>query len=375
MNAIVDKKTDATVRTQPSAQPGIKNIARPRPTTKPVDTKQAPVSVPVAAKAAVATTTTTTTTVKEEKEVAKTVCSADPAPVAKSAPVVSEPAVEVKEAEPTWAELDAEDIDDPLMVSEYVEEIFEYMRELEIKTMPNPRYMTQQKELQWNMRGILVDWLIDVHNRFQLLPETLFLTVNLIDRFLSQRVVSLVKLQLVGITAMFIASKYEEVMAPSIQNFIYMADDGYKEEEVLRAERYMLQVLDFDLSTPNPLNFLRRISKADDYDVQTRTVAKYLMEIPLVDHRLIDQPWSKISAAAMLLARKMLNRGAWDANFVHYSYYQEEELLDIVDIMEDYLGGTVKHESLYKKYGDAKFFKASRYVREWVRKNVTAGPV
>ncbi|RKP23746.1 cyclin-like protein [Syncephalis pseudoplumigaleata] len=259
------------------------------------------------------------------------------------------------------------------MVAEYADDIFEYMLELETKTMPNPRYMAQQKELQWNMRGILVDWLIDVHNRFQLLPETLFLTINLIDRFLSLRVVSLVKLQLVGITSMFIAAKYEEVMAPSIQNFIYMADDGYKEEEVLRAERYMLQTIDFNLSTPNPLNFLRRISKADDYDVQTRTVAKYLMEIPLVDHRLIDQPWSKIAAAAMYLARKMLNRGPWDVNLEHYSFYKEAELLDIVDIMQDYLSGAVKHESLYKKYGDAKYFKASRYVREWIRKNVSSG--
>ncbi len=105
--------------------------------------------------------------------------------------------------------------------------------------MPQAHYMERQKELQWKMRGILVDWLVEVHTKFRLLPETLFLTVNIIDRFLSLRVCTLNKLQLVGITALFIASKYEEVMCPSIQNFVYMADGGYTDDEILKAEQYV----------------------------------------------------------------------------------------------------------------------------------------
>lgn len=140
-----------------------------------------------------------------------------------------------------WDDLDAEDVDDPLMVSEYVVEIFEYLREQEFLTLPTPDYMTRQKDLHWKMRGILVDWLVEVHQKFRLLPETLFLAVNIIDRFLSLRVCSLPKLQLVGITALFIASKYEEVMCPSIQNFIYMADGGYTDSEILQAEQYVRQ--------------------------------------------------------------------------------------------------------------------------------------
>lgn len=124
------------------------------------------------------------------------------------------------------------------------------------------------------MRGILVDWLIEVHTKFRLLPETIFLMSNLIDRFLSLRVVSLVKFQLVGITALFVAAKYEEVVCPSVTNFVYMTEDGYEAEEMLSAERYLLRMVDFNLSYPNPLNFLRRISKADKYDIQSRTFAK-----------------------------------------------------------------------------------------------------
>lgn len=208
-------------------------------------------------------------------------------------------------------DLDFEDIDDPLMVSEYVVEIFEYMKELEIATMANPDYMDNQNELEWKMRGILVDWLLEVHTRFRLLPETLFLAVNIIDRFLSTKIVQLDRLQLVGVTAMFIASKYEEVLSPHVQNFRHVADDGFSEEEILSAERFVLSALNYDLSYPNPMNFLRRISKADNYDIQTRTLGKYLLEIGCLDHRFIAHPPSQVAAAAMYLARLVLERGPW----------------------------------------------------------------
>lgn len=212
-------------------------------------------------------------------------------------------------------DLDEEDADDPLMVSEYVNEIFDYLRELEPATQPNPEYMDHQDDLQWKMRGILVDWLIEVHTRFRLLPETLFLAVNIVDRFLSSKVVMLDKLQLVGVTAMFIAAKYEEVFSPHVQYFRHVADDGFTEEEILRAERFVLSTLDYNLSYPNPMNFLRRISKADQYDFQTRTVAKYLMEISLLDHRFMEFLPSHVAAAAMYLSRMMLERGPWVSFF------------------------------------------------------------
>lgn len=219
---------------------------------------------------------------------------------------------DVKQAsEEPVADLDAEDVDDPLMVAEYVVEIFDYLKDLENSTMPNPDYMDHQDNLEWHLRGVLVDWLIEVHTRFGLLPETMFLAVNIIDRFLSTRVVELDRLQLVGITAMFIASKYEEVMSPHVANFKHVADDGFSVEEILKAERFMLAALNYDLSYPNPMNFLRRISKADNYDMNTRTLGKYMLEISLLDHRLMEYQPSHIAAASMYLARLILERGEW----------------------------------------------------------------
>lgn len=177
--------------------------------------------------------------------------------------------------------------------------------------MANPNYMDDQEELQWRMRTILMDWLIEVHSKFRLLPETLFIAVNLIDRFLSQRVISLVKFQLVGLTALFVAAKYEEVICPSISHFLHMTDGGYGVEEIIKAERYMLSTLSFDLSYPNPLHFLRRISKADGYDIQSRTLGKFLTEISALEHKLLAYPPSLLAASAMWLARLCLERGQW----------------------------------------------------------------
>lgn len=216
-----------------------------------------------------------------------------------------------KDTQELVPDLDVEDLEDPLMAAEYVMDIFDYLRDLEMETLPNPDYIDHQPDLEWKMRGILVDWLIEVHTRFRLLPETLFLAVNIIDRFLSAEVVALDRLQLVGVAAMFIASKYEEVLSPHVANFSHVADETFSDKEILDAERHILATLEYNMSYPNPMNFLRRISKADNYDIQTRTLGKYLMEISLLDHRFLCYPQSQIGAAAMYLARLILDRGSW----------------------------------------------------------------
>ncbi|MBW0522989.1 hypothetical protein O181_062704 [Austropuccinia psidii MF-1] len=292
-----------------------------------------------------------------------------------------------KAAELICDDLDAGDEEDPLMVTEYVAEIYEYMRDLELETLPESDYMSRQNELTWKMRGVLVDWIIEVHSKFRLLPETLYLAINLMDRFLTKRTVALIKFQLVGVTALFLAAKYEEVICPSVTNFLYMTDGGYDCEEILKAEMYMLEMLDWDLRYPNPLNFLRRVSKADEYDIQSRTFAKYFMEISVVDYRLISTPPSLLAATSIWLARKLLERGDWNANLIVYAGYSEQEILPVAQTMLDYIlrsgcktmgmglepnfvgavgyEGGYEHGNLFKKYATRKFFRVSELVRDW----------
>ncbi|KDR72521.1 hypothetical protein GALMADRAFT_228812 [Galerina marginata CBS 339.88] len=272
------------------------------------------------------------------------------------------------EADPensAWEDLDVDDNDDPLMVSEYVQDIFQYLKQVELTTMPNPNYMESQKELAWKMRGILTDWLIQVHVRFRLLPETLFLCVNIIDRFLSARVVSLAKLQLVGVTCMFIAAKFEEVVSPSVSHFLMCADSSYTESEILQAERYVLKTLDWNLSYPNPVHYLRRISKADDYNVKVRTLGKYLLEIGVLEWRLIAAPPSLMAAASIWLARLALGMEQWTPNLAHYSSYRESQLIPTANLMLNYILKPIRHESFHKKYAGKRYYKSSVYMRDW----------
>ncbi|KAJ5871590.1 uncharacterized protein N7529_003943 [Penicillium soppii] len=302
---------------------------------------------------------------RKKPELEKKVPAVDKIPEEK---VETEGKTTVKAFDDAVQDLDTEDLDDPLMAAEYVVEIFDYLKDLEIITLPNPDYIDHQPDLEWKMRGILVDWLIEVHTRFRLLPETLFLAVNIIDRFLSAEVVALDRLQLVGVTAMFIASKYEEVLSPHVANFSHVADETFSDKEILDAERHVLATLQYNMSFPNPMNFLRRISKADNYDIQTRTLGKYLMEISLLDHRFMGYPQSHISAAAMYLARLILERGPWDATLAHYSGYTEEEIEPVFQLMVDYLHRPVSHEAFFKKYASKKFLKASILTRQWAKK-------
>lgn len=100
--------------------------------------------------------------------------------------------------------------------------------------------MQRQEDINEKMRSILIDWLIEVHLKFKLVPESLFLTVNLIDRYLEREQVNRQKLQLVGVTAMLIACKYEEIYPPIVKDFVYITDNAYTKEEILEMERKIL---------------------------------------------------------------------------------------------------------------------------------------
>ncbi|KAI9790345.1 MAG: hypothetical protein M1833_001946 [Piccolia ochrophora] len=268
----------------------------------------------------------------------------------------------------TFQELEDESWD-TTMVAEYGEEIFDYMRSLEIKMLPNAHYMDNQAEIQWSMRSILVDWLVQVHHRFNLLPETLFLAVNYIDRFLSCKIVSLGKLQLVGATALFIAAKYEEINCPSVQEIVYMVDDGYSVDEVLKAERFMLTMLGFELGWPGPMSFLRRISKADDYDLETRTLAKYFLEVTVMDERFVGSPASFVAAGAHFLARLMMRKGDWTPAHVHYSGYTVDQLHPLMHMMVECLEFPEKHHAaVFSKYSDRRYKRASLFTEGEMQK-------
>lgn len=130
-----------------------------------------------------------------------------------------------KKPEELVVNIDEGSLEDELAVVEYVEDIYKFYKIAEDESRLRD-YMGTQPDVNEKMRSILVDWLIEVHYKFELRQETLYLTVNIIDRFLSSKIVPRKELQLVGIASMLIACKYEEIWAPEVLNF-YQPKTGF----------------------------------------------------------------------------------------------------------------------------------------------------
>ncbi|CAF4854817.1 unnamed protein product [Pieris macdunnoughi] len=192
-------------------------------------------------------------------------------------------------------------------VVEYRQDIYDYMREIEVKNRANPRYMRKQPDITQVMRSILIDWLVEVCDEYNQQSETLHLAVSYVDRFLSYMSVVRTKLQLVGTAATYIASKYEEVYPPEVSEFVYITDDTYTKKEVLRMEHLILKVLSFDLSTPTSLAFLSLYCISNALSKKIFHLAAYIAELSLLesDPYLQFRP-SIIAASALATARHCL---------------------------------------------------------------------
>lgn len=237
-------------------------------------------------------------------------------------------------------DIDKEDAANPQLVVEYVTEIHHYMRQLERDQGVRENYLQQFPGgvLLPKMRSILVNWLIEVHLQFSLLQETLYLTVAIIDRFLQVcgGAVSRAELQLVGVTAMFIASKYEEMYAPEIGDFVYITDNAYTMHQILSMELRMLDALGFSVGRPLPLHFLRRTSKAGLVDAKMHALAKYILELSLLEYKLCHITPSEIAAASLALTLRIFDAGTsgrsmaemWTPTLAHYTSYSLEDIKD-----------------------------------------------
>ncbi|XP_025939797.1 G2/mitotic-specific cyclin-B2 isoform X1 [Apteryx rowi] len=259
-------------------------------------------------------------------------------------------------------DIDAEDWENPQLCSDYVKDIYLYLRQLELQQSVRPCYL-DGKAINGRMRAILVDWLVQVHSRFQLLQETLYMCVAVMDRFLQSHPVPRKRLQLVGVTALLLASKYEEMFSPDVADFVYITDNAYTSDEVREMEIVILKELNFDLGRPLPLHFLRRASKAGEADAEQHTLAKYLMELTLVDYDMVHHHPSEIAAAALCLSQKILGHNKWGTKQQYYTGYTEDSLVitmkhmakNVVKVNEN----LTKYTAIKNKYASSKLLMIS----------------
>lgn len=248
-------------------------------------------------------------------------------------------------------DIDAKDVDNELAAVEYIEDMYNYYKLTEDDGRVHD-YMDSQPEINSKMRGILVNWLIEVHNKFELMPESLYLTVNIVDRFLSVETVLRRELQLVGITAMLIACKYEEIWAPEVSDFLAISDNAYVREQMLVMEKSILGKLEWYLTVPTPYVFLVRYIKASlPADKEMENMTFFLMELGLTNYGvMIPYRPSELAAAAVYAARCTLGKHpVWTETLKHHTGYSKDQLRDCAKLLVS-LHGQTKLNAVSGKY-------------------------
>ena len=202
----------------------------------------------------------------------------------------------------------------PQMVTEMAQDIYKNMRAVETALKVDVDYLQKVQiptEVKDTSRAFLIEWIIDVHRKFRLLPETLYVTVFIIDRFLSLKQIKKNQLHILGVTALLISTKYEEIYPPELKDLLTVSENKFTKKEVLEMELDILKTLQFDLTSPSAYRFLeryRRLSSLVGGDDKIFFFAQYIQEIALLDASLLKYNQSELAAASLILAAKSIKK-------------------------------------------------------------------
>ncbi|XP_008275601.1 cyclin-A1 [Stegastes partitus] len=254
-------------------------------------------------------------------------------------------------------------LSEEVLCLEYAENIYQHLRERETKLSARPDYLARHPEITDSMRAVLVEWLVEVSQEYKLHSETLHLAVNYMDRFLScTGYVKRVKLQLVGTAALMIASKYEEITPPDLNEFVYITDNTYKKKELVRMEQVLLSVLDFNMAAPTSSQFLHLFMSIHSVCDMTRNLALYATELSLLEiGPFLQYTPSIVAAAAYCLATYTINRSLWPDSLNAFTGYT---MAEIVPCLTDLHKLSISAEScpqqaIRNKYRSSKYCRVS----------------
>ncbi len=229
--------------------------------------------------------------------------------------------------------------------------------------------MKNQNEITEKMRAYLIDWIAELHMKFKLWPETLFVTVAIIDKYLLKKTNQTKKsLQLLGISALHIAGKYEEIYPPELKHLIRVTDNAITKEQVIQTEHDILRTLEFELTFPSALRFLERYARIAQVSEKTLTLANYFIDTSLLDCTLVKEKPSKVAAMAIYAAQKIQRNMAgstgsiWNATMTKNTCYKEEELkplaAELIQFVKNVESSSLK--TMAKKYNLPKYLEVAK---------------
>ncbi|KAK9070607.1 hypothetical protein SSX86_011009 [Deinandra increscens subsp. villosa] len=226
------------------------------------------------------------------------------------------------------------DDDNELEVAEYVDEIYQHYWVTEAQNQSLKNYMEIQTDITPQMRGIIINWLIEVHLKFDLMQETLYLMVTLLDYYLSTVAIKKNEMQLVGLTSLLLASKYEDFWHPKVMELISISAETYTRDQMLGMETTILTKLGYRLNMPTPYVFMLRFLKAAQGGKKFENLAFFLIELCLVEYDALRYKPSLLCASAIYIARCTLRLApAWTPLLSKHSHYEEFQMRDCADMI------------------------------------------
>ncbi|XP_017536951.1 G2/mitotic-specific cyclin-B3 isoform X1 [Pygocentrus nattereri] len=261
---------------------------------------------------------------------------------------------------PPEFDIDSDPSNDCTQTPEYAKDIFDYLKNREEKFVLHD-YMDRQLNLNQSMRAILVDWLVEVQENFELNHETLYLAVKMTDHYLAVAQASRESLQLIGSTAMLLACKFEERLPPCVDDFLYICDDAYKRSQLITMEANILQALNFDINIPVAYRFLRRYAKCVNAGMDTLTLARFVCELSLLEMQFVPVRASLLASACLLIALVTKDLGGWNPCLQFHSGYSAEDLAPVARELQHMLSSTPdsKLATVRSKYSHKVFFEVA----------------
>ena len=190
--------------------------------------------------------------------------------------------------------------------SEYFEELYQnlILDEQYFNEKINHKYMSFQRNINYKMRAILVDWLIDVHFHCNFKQKTLFQCIFIIDAFLSKINIEKVNFQLLGIAALLISCKENETIYPSLKKFVELTDNAYEIEELLFMEKKILQILKYDIFGPTAEEFYHINAEYFGFNEEQKFFGEYFLECSLINYDMLKYNMSTIAVACGYITMK-----------------------------------------------------------------------
>lgn len=198
----------------------------------------------------------------------------------------------------------------------------------ESKTYSLCNYMTCQPEINEKMRGILLEWIAELHYKFKMFPETFYTVTMIIDKYLSKKSVKKENLQLVGTAALFIAAKYEETyQIPELEDLVHFAAKKFTKSDIIKMEADIIETLHFDLIMTTSYRFFEALSKICNMELKNFYLAQYVLELSLLNIKFLEYKPSLLASSAIYLINKIRKRTeAWSDLMMAATGYEEKDL-------------------------------------------------